>query len=187
MSPGARLSPWFMALVGVMAVWADLHLIHEAGDFSAEVYAPYISMAEVEKEYPQSDEERMFARGAAVYLTCAACHQPNGKGIPGQFPPLAGSDWVVVGGPNRMIRIVLHGLQGPMIVDGLPYNNIMAPLGTLSDEDIAAVLTYVRGNKEWGNNAAPITPEQVAAVRAQTSDRSQPWTADELLRIPDQD
>lgn len=125
-------------------------------------------------------------RGKKVYQeTCIACHQANGQGQPGIYPPLAGSEWV--NDPARegqLIRIVLHGLQGPIIVAGKEYNNVMAPLGdALNDEKIANVLSYVRS--EWGNNGPEVQPETVAAVRTATASRpkTQYWTAAELADV----
>jgi mono/diheme cytochrome c family protein len=114
------------------------------------------------------------------------CHQPTGKGIPNQFPPLAESDWVAQAGPGRLIRLVLDGVQGPIKVNGVDWNNAMPPWKELlKDEDIAAVLTYVRQNKAWGNSAGPVTPEQVKAVREKEAARSTAWSGDELMAIPD--
>ncbi len=117
--------------------------------------------------------------GEKVYgRVCQACHQTNGQGLAGQYPPLVGAEWVTRGNA-RPIAIVLHGLMGPIEVKGNVYNNNMAGWGTsLSDEDVANVLTYVRGT--WGNAAPPVTAEAVAAVRAQFVGRAQQWTAEEL-------
>ena len=106
----------------------------------------------------------------------------KGLGTPGQFPPLAGAEWVLENDPGRLVRIVLHGMQGPVTVKGENYNNVMVPWnGVLNDEEIAAVLTFVR--MSWGNNAPPVTTNQVAKVREEVGERSTPWTADELLKI----
>lgn len=118
------------------------------------------------------------ADGQAVYgRTCVTCHQANGQGMPGAFPPLADSEWVS-GDKNRVIRIVLHGLQGPITVKGQQYNNAMTPWKSLSDAEIAAVVSYVRSN--FGNNASPVTAQEVAAQRAATASRTTPYTAAEL-------
>ncbi len=120
--------------------------------------------------------------GKRVYTNvCMACHQANGLGVPGAFPPLAGSEWAV-GSEERLIRIVLHGLNGPITVAGKEYNSAMAPLGgVLKDDQIANALTYVRS--EWGNTAPAVTPEAVAKVRAELAGRTAPWTAAELLKV----
>lgn len=118
--------------------------------------------------------------GAQVYNTlCVACHGPDGKGLNG-LPPLVGSDWPR-GPAARSIKIVLNGLTGPVEVAGKTYAIDMPPQGAvLSDEKIAAVLTYVR--KTFANGAGAVTPDEVKAVRAATAARTTPWTAEELLK-----
>ena len=120
--------------------------------------------------------------GKRVFTTiCQVCHQPNGQGLPGVYPPLAGSEWAQ-GPEERVIRIVLLGLNGPITVAGKDFNSAMAPLGSvLKDDQIANVLAYVRS--EWGNNAPEIKPETVARIRAELAGRTAPWTAAELLKI----
>ncbi len=116
--------------------------------------------------------------GAEVYATCATCHQQTGLGMEGSWPPLAGSEWLL-NNPEVPIRIVLHGLHGPITVKGQSYNNIMQAWGEqFSDAQIAAVLTYARSS--WGNAASAITTEQVALVREATKSHTEMWTADEL-------
>lgn len=83
----------------------------------------------------------------------------------------------VLGPPERPIRILLHGLQGPLDVDGLTWNLEM-PAHSASDEDLASVLTYVR--REWGHGATPVSPDEVSRLRAEHADREQPWSVDEL-------
>ena len=118
--------------------------------------------------------------GAQIYSTlCGACHGPDGKGLNG-LPPLVGSEWPQ-GAPARSIKIVLNGLSGPVEVAGKTYAIDMPPQGAvLSDEKIAAVLTYVR--KAFAGGAGAVTPDEVKAVRAATAKRATPWTADELLK-----
>ena len=118
--------------------------------------------------------------GAQIYNTlCGACHGPDGKGLNG-LPPLVGSEWPK-GAPARSIKIVLNGLTGPVEVAGKSYAIDMPPQGAvLSDEKIAAVLTYVR--KTFANGAGPVSVDEVKSVRAATAKRMTPWTADELLK-----
>ena len=119
--------------------------------------------------------------GEQVFTTvCAACHQANGKGLPGAFPSLAGSDWVTAD-PETPIRIVISGLSGPIKVAGADFNSMMPPPPGLDDEKIANVLTYVR--KSFGNSAGAVTKEQVAAVRASLGGRGTPFTAEELTKL----
>lgn len=114
------------------------------------------------------------ADGAQVFASrCAACHQANGKGLAGVFPPLAGSPWVV-GDPDTALQIVLHGMTGPIDVLGTTYNGAMPAFAEqLSDAELAAVLTHVRAT--WGNAAAPIDSAAAAAARAATATRGEPW------------
>jgi mono/diheme cytochrome c family protein len=118
--------------------------------------------------------------------TCATCHQPTGTGVPNVYPPLAGSEWVN-GTEERVIRIVLNGLNGSVTVASCQFSAAtmpaFGPTGTYNwrDDQIAAVLSYVR--QAWGNHGAPVTPENVAAIRTIVSTRPNPWTQDELLKI----
>jgi mono/diheme cytochrome c family protein/glucose/arabinose dehydrogenase len=119
------------------------------------------------------EEQARFRAGERQYLAkCAGCHQPGGTGKPGVAKRLVGSKWVL-GPPGRLIRIVLHGKEGEML---------MPPVGgSLSDEEAAAVLTYVR--RAWGHQAAPIDAAQIHEVRGQTAGRELPWLEHELLEI----
>lgn len=189
---GTATAPvWMMVVLGVMLYWATMYLDRNAGGFNAHVYQPYRSLEMVESLQPKSEAGELFARGKRVYeqiANCQACHQASGLGVAGQFPPLAGSEWVLASGPDRLIRIVLQGLSGPIQVKGQEYNNAMTPFGSVltADSDVAAVLTFIRQNKAWGNNASAVTPEQVKAVREATADRTEAWTAAELLALPEQ-
>lgn len=115
--------------------------------------------------------------GATVYSArCAACHQATGSGLPGAFPPLAGSEWVK--GPDTLlVRIVLHGIQGALTVAGTAYNGMMPAFkDQLGDAEIAAVTTYIRS--QWGNSAPAIATETAAAQRTATASRTGPWSGD---------
>ncbi|MFO1488216.1 MAG: cytochrome c [Verrucomicrobiota bacterium] len=179
----APVPVWLIVFMVLLLVWGGLYFDDHGGWFSPQVYGPYRSLVELEPYQPKS-EGGLAAQGKSVYgKTCVACHQATGMGAAGQFPPLAGSEWVSEADPGRIIRLVLNGLQGPITVKGQNYNNVMVPWNSLSDEDIAAVITYIRGNKEWGNNASPVTPERVKAVREKLKGRSAAFTAEELLKI----
>ena len=117
--------------------------------------------------------------GKLVYMkTCVNCHQPGGGGLPGAFPSLINSPWLQNG--EHATRIVLGGMMGPLEVDGKKFNSLMEPLGgALNDQEIAAVLTYVRNN--WGNRGEAIGEDQVAALRRKNENRRAPWTVAELL------
>src|SRR5690606_37350208 len=113
---------------------------------------------------------------------CVTCHQANGKGLPGAFPPLAGSEWVH-GDPARIIKIVLKGMMGPVKVGNQEFNSVMTPLESLlTDEEIAAVVTYVRN--EWENQGSAVTAEQVATIRQATAGQAFFQAADLLKQHP---
>jgi len=119
------------------------------------------------------------ADGKAVYnRTCAACHQVSGEGVEGTFPPLVKSEWVT-GDKGRLIRVIMHGLTGPITVAGEAYSSTMPPWGSLKDAEIAAVSTYIRTT--WGNKASAVTAAEVTSVRNATTGRTKPWTAKELV------
>jgi len=120
--------------------------------------------------------------GKRVFATiCLVCHQVNGEGIEEKYPPLAGSE-LATDDDGKIIRIILHGLTGPVEVQGTTFEGLMPPWGpTLKDAEIAAVATYVRS--AWGNSAAPVTVARVAAIRAATRTRKKPWTAAELAKV----
>ncbi|MDH5398035.1 MAG: PQQ-dependent sugar dehydrogenase [Cyclobacteriaceae bacterium] len=96
------------------------------------------------------------------YRYCSACHQMNGRGASGRFPPLQGTDWVT-GNKDKLIEILLHGMEGPIIVNGEPYNNLMPQHSFLSDKQAAEVLTFIRSN--FGNEAEPVSEQEVQVVR----------------------
>jgi mono/diheme cytochrome c family protein/glucose/arabinose dehydrogenase len=127
------------------------------------------------------DEQVLFASGKQLYnLTCGACHQAHGFGMAGMAPPLADSEWVAAG-DERLIRIVLQGVGGPITVLGQRYNLEMPGHGTFTDEQIAAVLTYIR--REWDHPYDPVSPAKVASVRKATQGREEAWTAEQLLKL----
>lgn len=119
--------------------------------------------------------------GAKIFAaTCQACHQVSGLGVPNQFPPLVGNEWVL-GNEDRLVMIVLHGLVGEIEVEGETFNGAMPTLGpTFSDAELAAVASYVR--RSWGNSAAPIATATVTRVRLAHAMRTTPWTVAELRR-----
>lgn len=171
---------------GLLVYLGMIYVDRFGGDFDYGVYWPITSQNELAalKEAEMAQADPLMALGREKYQLCAACHQANGQGQANLAPPLAGSDWVNAAQADRIIRIVLHGLQGPVDVNGETWNLIMAGLGgALSDEEVAAVLTYIRGNADWGNSAGPVTPEQVAAIRSAEGAKMF-WSAEELEAFP---
>lgn len=141
-------------------------------------------LAEGLQAAPESAAEPKFARdedvlrrGATVYNNrCVACHGLDAQGVPGAFPPLAGSEWVT-GDPSIPVRIILHGLQGPVSVRGETYDSIMPPVVDLSEQDIADVVTYIR--QSFGNDAEAVTLDQVKTFRRGLWGRGL-WTIEQL-------
>jgi len=126
-------------------------------------------------------------RGKRVFsANCQTCHQANGLGVPGQYPPLAGSEFTN-GGSRRMGMIVLKGLQGPVKVKGQQYGSaVMQPWDkTLTDQKIADVMTYERS--DWGNNASPVTAEQIAGLRKELANHPESFSEHDILAAPDED
>lgn len=130
------------------------------------------------------EQQARFEHGKMMYMaTCMGCHQPHGKGQEGVAPPLVDSPWVL-GPDERLSRIVLTGLMGPIEVDGKKWELVMPGLRDnplMTDETVAAILTYVR--REWGHAADPVEPATVAKVRQATQGRYMPFTAAELEQI----
>ena len=133
----------------------------------------------------EGEQRALFVQGQEVYHResgCVTCHQADGEGLSGSgFPPLAGSKWVE-GSKERAIKIVLKGLQGPIEVKGETYPGqvpMTAFENLLTDEEVAAVLTFVRNS--FGNDASPISPDEVTEVSEAIEDKEGFYTADELL------
>ena len=129
---------------------------------------------------PAGAQKSAAADGAAIFAArCAACHQASGQGVPGVFPPLAGSEWVN-GDDARLAKIVLHGVQGRITVRGATYDGAMPAFREqLDDAAIAAVTSYVRA--QWDNGGAPVAADTVASARAATASREAPWNGEAEL------
>lgn len=169
------IDPTFTIAFGLIFFFCGYYMATYSGDFRGDVLNENRSASA--QAQPAKPVDPIVLGQRLFNGTCAACHQPDGKGRPGQFPPLAQSDWLL-GTPETPVRILLFGLQGDIIVAGQNFNGNMPAFGAqLKDEQIAAVLSYVR--QEWGNQAATIPAETVNLVR-KTDKRSQPWSALEL-------
>ena len=136
------------------------------------------------KTHLTGQAREQFIKGAEVYGReghCVTCHQPDGQGLPAaQFPPLAKSEWVT-GSAKRLAKLVIHGITGPITVNGAQFPGTvpMVPFKHLSDDELAAVMTYVRN--AFGNRASEVTPSQIKAIREATKSRVNLYTPTELL------
>ena len=108
--------------------------------------------------------EQQIDAGKQLFAgTCSTCHQAEGQGMPGVFPPLAGSDYIAAD-PKRVPTVILHGLVGPVTVNGTDYNSNMQPMNQLTDDEVANISTYVLNS--WGNPGGRVTKEDAARIRA---------------------
>ena len=187
------LSIWLIAVYGLAVFFGGAYLGRFSGNFSGEALDPYGGEMPTMKKVtgPQGGQPEAelspHDRGKKVFAAnCQTCHQANGLGVAGQYPPLAGSEFTT-GGSRRPAMIVLKGLTGPVTVKGQKFGAaVMQPWDkTLTDQKIADVLTYERS--EWGNNASPVTAEQIAALRKELASHSNSFTEPEILGAPDED
>jgi len=177
---------WLVTLAMVLVFWSGLYLAYNSGGFREDVFNPALVSWTGGGVAADAGPPDPMVLGRRIYTqNCLVCHQASGQGVAKQFPPLVDSEWVLSRewhGDNHLVKLVLNGLQGHVVVKGESYNNVMTPWAqALNDDQIAAVLTYIRN--EWGNSAPPITPEFVAKIRAETVDRKEPWTQPELQAI----
>lgn len=162
-----------------LAASADPEKLNEVADFFS--WPGKQSPLEPEVIPLTEEEQKRFAEGRTLYTQiCATCHQPDGRGQAGLAPPLAGSEWVV-DNHQRLVRIVLNGLAGPLVVAKRNYYMEMPSLATLSDDQIAAILTYIR--REWEHTADAVTPAEVAEIRAAVGQRDKPWNVRQLRKF----
>lgn len=194
LAPGQEPAPmWVIFLFMIIAIVAGGQLGPMTGGFSFNISNPF-STGQSGDPRPGNEGagaaadpfQTAMKKGSSGYAVCGGCHQGNGMGLPGQYPPLAGSEWVL-GGTERLIRVVQHGLVGQVTVKGQNYNfpGGMQPFGAaMSAGDLANVLTFIRNS--WGNEAHMITKEMVEKVRADEK-RATQWTMSDLEAFKDKD
>ena len=176
---------WIIVVTLTLLFFGGLYLDSHGGWFNPKVYSPYNSAEKLDAFQPQTGAAAVAAQGKKVYeAVCGICHGNDGAGKPGQAPPLAGSEWVITEGINRLTHIPLEGVAGTLTVEGKDWNLNMAAMGAaLSDADLAAVLTYIRTS--WGNKAAEVTAEDVKKVRDAIGGHPQPANAEQLKAMPE--
>ena len=178
---------WIIVLTLMLLFLGMVYFDYHGGWFNSQVYGPYASAEELESYQPKSGATALLAVGKQKYeQNCGICHGLDGLGKTAQAPPLAGSEWVNAKGFNRLIRIPLAGLNGPVVVKGetMTFGSGMVGIGqAMSDDDLSAVLTYIRSS--WGNKQSAITADDVKAVRANLGARPQPLTTDALKALPE--
>lgn len=170
-----------LALMGVMGWYLGMY----SGGFRADVYDEKALLKGGLRlaEEPASEPVDPMVLGKRVFNNCMACHQADGRGVAGNYPPLDGSSFVT-GRPDVLAALLLHGLQGRVTVEGETFNGVMPAWSHLGDEQIAAVMTYVRNS--WSNQAPAVAPEVVAAVRSHTEDRREAYEVADLDAFADE-
>lgn len=170
---------WLLFFFFGLAAWGGAYLVTHSGGWRADVYddKPFTGG---QKAAPAEQKFDAMAVGSRTFNRCTQCHQGDAKGIPGTYPPLAGSEWVQ-GRKEVLVRILLHGLEGDVHVAGSNYNGQMPSWSKLNDRQIAGVATYIRGS--FGNSASAVSPDEVAVIRQETKDRTGSWRAEELKQV----
>jgi mono/diheme cytochrome c family protein len=180
---GNPIPRWLLGLAVLLALGCVYYILRVNTSIATE-NGDQRTVSDLRQQAKPAGSGAAAVDGAAIFSArCAACHQATGAGLPGVFPPLAGSNWVN-GRDTTVIQIVLHGIQGSLTVNGVTYNGAMPTFGAqLSDAEIAAVLTHVRSH--WGNTAGAVGAQQVTAQRAATAQRNEPWQGNaDLSKLP---
>ena len=178
------LSPWLVGSFMLALCWGGFYLAYNSGGFRQDVYeSNAVNWAGGGAQAAAPVDPKVI--GKRLYTqNCVVCHQSTGLGVAGQFPPLAGSEWVNSDskhGDNHLVMLMLNGLQGPMQVLGGSYNNAMPQWKQLTDDQIAAILTYIRS--DWGNKGDAIDPAFVATIRKEQAAQNEGWTQAQLMAI----
>lgn len=183
------LSMWLIVVYGLALFFGGAYLGRYSGNFTGDSLD--ISFNPPKAHGPggaaggaQQAELSPADRGKKIFsANCATCHQMTGQGVAGQYPPLAGSEYVNAG-TRRLGMILLKGLVGPLKVKGTQYGaaQMQAWETTLTDPKIADVLTFIR--QEWGNTGGPVTPEGISALRKELAARKESWSEPDLLAVP---
>ena len=170
----------FVFVFGCLIFVCSIQLAHSTNQFQLHPPQEVVELTEEEKEALRI--ERKFESGKKIFaVRCASCHQSNGLGISGQYPPLAGSKWAT-SDPALISYIILKGLKGEIVVKGETYGTSAAvnmAAVPIDDREIANVSTYVR--MAWGNTASEVTQEEVAKYRDETKEQQEQWTGEQLV------
>jgi len=177
---GMRPLPWLnTVLLGAMLMWGAFYItISPTGVESS--YGDRRTLSTLGAPNSSATVAAKQVDGKQIYIgNCAACHQATGLGLAGVFPPLVSSEWVVES-PVVLTNILLHGIQGQIKVKGVSYQGVMPAWNSLSDAEIAAVMSYIRS--DWGNKALPITEDDVKKQRELTKARTGPYKNEEEIK-----
>lgn len=174
-----RPLPWFLVMsLGAMAMWGAFY-IYSTPSGENTAFGDQRTVASLRPPVAVAGAAATIDGKQLYGGKCAACHQGTGLGVAGVFPPLAGAEWVL-GDEKILSNILLHGINGEMVVKGNTYKGAMPAWGTLSDDELAAVLTYIRS--DWGNAAPPIKAETIKSQRELTKARTEPYAGGAAIK-----
>jgi mono/diheme cytochrome c family protein len=172
----------FVFMFGCLIFVCSIQLAHSTNGFQIHPPQEIVELSDEELEIQRL--ERKFDSGKKIFsVRCASCHQPNGLGIATQYPPLAGSEWVSAD-PDLIIKVILKGLKGEILVKGEKYGTSAAvnmAAVPIDDREIANVSTYVR--QAWGNDYSEVKEDQVARVREESSSQQEQWIGNALQSL----
>ena len=173
-----RPMPILPAVIAVGMVLFGIIYIINSGPYTSPALGDHRTLADLRPQAAGAGSGGAVDGGAIFAANCAACHQATGKGLPGVFPPLDGSDWVH-GEPRVLANILLHGITGEITVKGNKYQGAMPAFPQLSDAELAGIASFIRGN--WSNKAEPLQAELFAKERADGS-RTTPFEGEAALK-----
>ena len=174
-----RPMPWLAAVVAIgMVIFGIVYLLMNPAIERTDL-GDMRTVADLRPTAQAAAPGAAVDGGTIFAANCAACHQANGQGLPGVFPPLVGSEWVV-GDPKVLANILLHGVSGKIEVAGQSFDGMMPAFAQLSDAEIAGVLTHIRST--WGNQSEAISADFVASEREAGSARTTPFEGGEALK-----
>ena len=172
----------FVFMFGCLIFVCSIQLAHSTNGFQIHPPQEIVELSHEELEIQRL--ERKFESGKKIFsVRCASCHQSNGLGIATQYPPLAGSEWVSAD-PDLIIKVILKGLKGEILVKGEKYGTSAAvnmAAVPINDREIANVSTYVR--QAWGNDYSEVKEDQVARVREESSSQQEQWIGNALQSL----
>jgi mono/diheme cytochrome c family protein len=170
----------FLIFSAALVLWGGVYILF-SDSFGRPELGDRRTLADLAA--PTAGAKGAAADGKQLFsANCVSCHQATGKGLPGVFPPLDGSEWVM-GDERILANILLHGINGEIVVVGTNYKGAMPSFKQLSDTELAAVASYIRG--EWANKGGALKPELFAAERKAGSSRSTPFNGGaELKALP---
>lgn len=176
------MSLWMIGFFMLLVFWAGWYVAMHAGDWRGDVLDASPESGLAGGGSPgQNANVNPLQLGRQLFSNCMPCHQVDGRGLRGLYPPLAGSDWVQ-GDPEVLSQIVLRGVEGPIDIKGDRYNSIMPPWSQrFDDQELAALLTYIRSN--FGNQSSAVSPKTVAMARDKSAGRVRSWRVEELTAM----